>query len=480
MTTVFSNEKKFYIIVACTLAIMIGFGFLPPVGQITHEGMRALGIFIGCVFAWCFGELVWSSVLGLVFLAIFNLGSMDGIWASSFGNSSAVVMIVALIFCYAIKQCGLLSEIAKWLVGMKWASKGPWLLVFVYSLASIVIGALATNVIIPMVLLWALFYEMAKELNLKPHDPLSVIILCSIAVTGGIGVSLMPYGAIPVIIQGAAKTFNPDYILNMGQYLLWNLIFAVAYLVISVLILKLLFGRKVKFNAVQKESYKMNLNTEGKISLAMLILVILAMVIPNFFPEGNALRDLFVNRLSIIGTFMLASAILMIIHVKGKPILDIVEGIKNVPWSLMLLVGAALGTSACLTADNTGILPTIVDVLEPMLANKGPTTLMLIFLAIGLIMTNFINDAVTSIIIYPIAAQFITNAGGSVMLFTLLFAQATIQGNLMPSGSVAGAMLHGNVEWMKSKEVFFHISIMEIIVLAVLLGVSFIGSGMNI
>ena len=133
-----------------------------------------------------------------------------------------------------------------------------------------------------------------------------------------------------------------------------------------------------------------------------------------------------------------------------------------------------------LTADNTGIIATIVNNIEPLMADKSPLVLTLIFVAIALVMTNFINDAITVIILYPIAAQFITGAGGSEMLLAILFSQAAIQGVLMPSGSIAGAMLHGNSQWMKSKEIFFYVSIMEVIVLCVLLIISLVGANFNL
>ena len=60
MSTLTREDKKFYIVVAITALIMYGFGFLPTFGQVSPQGMKILGIFLGCIFAWCFGELVWS------------------------------------------------------------------------------------------------------------------------------------------------------------------------------------------------------------------------------------------------------------------------------------------------------------------------------------------------------------------------------------------------------------------------------------
>lgn len=172
---------------------------------------------------------------------------------------------------------------------------------------------------------------------------------------------------------------------------------------------------------------------------------------------------------------MMLSAILMIIHINGKPVLDIADGIKHIPWPLVLLVSSALAISGFITADGMGIVPTIVSWLDPLMAGKSALTITLLFVAIGLIMTNFINDVVTCVVLYPIGAQFIIDAGGSIMLFAILFAQVTIQGCLMPSGSIVGAMFHGNVNWMKSKDIFFYVTIMEVVLMVVLLFAALLG-----
>lgn len=230
----------------------------------------------------------------------------------------------------------------------------------------------------------------------------------------------------------------------------------------------------------KRESYKMTLTAEMKICLAFLVFLILSMVLPNFLPADNAIRLFFGSKLTIVGTFMLLSAILMVIHINGKPVLDIAEGIKYIPWPLVLLVSSALAISGFITADGMGIVPTIVTALNPLMEGKSALAITLLFVAIGLIMTNFINDVVTCMVLYPIGAQFILDAGGSIMLFAILFAQVTIQGCLMPSGSIVGAMFHGNAGWMKPKDIFFYVAIMEIVLLVVLLLAALLGGFLGI
>lgn len=445
------KNLKFYIIVIVTLALMFGFGYLPTFSEVTPSGMRVLGIFLGCIFAWCFGEIAWSSVLGVICLTLFDLGSMNENFASAYGNGTAAMLLVAIIFCFAIEQSGLLSEMASWITGQKWAQKSPWTLVFAFYLAAMIIGAMATNIVPPIVLLWALFYEVAREIGIKPYEKFSAIILLGIGVVGYVGCMIMPYNIMTVTIRGVAEGLDPNFIYDIPHYLMLNLLVAVIFLPLLVLVLKLLFGRSINFKMPEKEVYKMHLTPTMKWTLAYLILLVVLMTVPNFLPAGNFLREIFGNKLSILGCLMLLCVAMSLTKVDGKPVLDITEGLKNASWSMFLLVSAALGISGYLTLDEMGIV-------------------------LGLIITNFINDIVTAVVLYPIAVSFIASAGGSVMLFTLLFGQATMQGCFMPSGSIAGAMFHGNTEWMRAKDVFLYITIMEVVLLTVLLFVTSIGN----
>lgn len=472
-----SQEKnfKFYIVVIVTLALMFGFGYLPTFSEVTPNGMRVLGIFLGCIFAWCFGEIAWSSILGIICLTLFDLGSMNENFASAYGNGTAAMLLVAIVFCFAIEQSGLLSEMASWITGQKWAQKNPWSLVFAFYLAAMIIGAMATNIVPPIVLLWALFYELAREIGIKPYERFSAIILLGIGVVGYVGCMIMPYNIMTVTIRGVAEGLDPNFVYDIPHYLMLNLLVAVIFLPLLVLVLKLLFGRSISFRMPKKEVYKIKLNLTMKWTLGYLTLLVFLMTIPNFLPDENFFREVFGNKLGILGCLMLLCVAMSLTKVNGRPILDISEGLKNASWSMFLLVSAALSISGYLTLDEMGIVKTIITFLDPLVSGHSAFAVTLIFIVLGLIVTNFINDIVTAVVLYPIAVAFIAESGGSIMLFTLLFGQATMQGCFMPSGSIAGAMFHGNTEWMRAKDVFFYISIMEIVLLMVVLFVTLIG-----
>ena len=52
------NKNKLYWMHSfISLALMFGFGFLPPIEPITAMGMKVLGAFLGLLYGWMFIEL---------------------------------------------------------------------------------------------------------------------------------------------------------------------------------------------------------------------------------------------------------------------------------------------------------------------------------------------------------------------------------------------------------------------------------------
>ena len=59
------NKNKLYWMHSfISLALMFGFGFLPPIEPITAMGMKVLGAFLGLLYGWMFIELPESGRQG--------------------------------------------------------------------------------------------------------------------------------------------------------------------------------------------------------------------------------------------------------------------------------------------------------------------------------------------------------------------------------------------------------------------------------
>lgn len=475
------KDSKFYIQFLISLVIMVGFGFLPPIGDITETGMRVLGIFLGCIFSWALGELMWSSLLGIIMLAILGLGTMNEHYASAFGNGTTGLTISSFVFCFAIEKSGLLKEIARWIVSQKWAQKSPWTLAFAFFIAAAFVSALATVAAPAIVVIWSLFYEVSKELGIKPFDPYGSFVLVGIAIVACGACIVMPYSSMAVLTQGVAQTSYPGFMFNNLKYLLINIVVILLIILLIVGLFRVILRNKVSVILSDREKYTMHLDKKMKITLGYLILVAFLLIVPNLLNEGNVIRIFFSNTLGTLGTLALISTLMMITRLDGKPLLDIEEALKTgVPWPLVFLISAALAISNFLVVEDAGIVKTIINVLEPVVGGHTAFAVLAIVLTVTLITTNLINDIVTATVLLPIGAQFYLAAGGELELFVILFVPAMIQGCFMPSGSIVGALMHGNQTYLKSKDVFRLVAIMEVCVVVVLIIVARVGFSFNL
>ena len=153
--------------------------------------------------------------------------------------------------------------------------------------------------------------------------------------------------------------------------------------------------------------------------------------------------------------------------------MDFAEGmVHGVPWGLYFLLLAALGISSFIASPSTGITDLLIQIVNPLLAGKSAFVFMAIMVFIGSIITNCINNVVTVTLLVPISMSFLAINGGSPMLMAALFAIILLQGVVMPAGSVLGALLHGNSEWLTPGLVYKYATLAELVLASI---VAFIG-----
>lgn len=124
-----SNKKSFYIDFAIIILLMIGFGFLPPIGPLTQVGMQTLGIFISLIYAWSRGQMIWTSLLGLIVYGYVGENTVAGIFTAAFGNGTLLMVVWITVFAAAVERCGLLQFVAEWVLTKKFVTKSPMMIV---------------------------------------------------------------------------------------------------------------------------------------------------------------------------------------------------------------------------------------------------------------------------------------------------------------------------------------------------------------
>ncbi len=469
------SRSKIWFNAAIILAFMLLFGFLPPFGPVTEQGMRILGIFFGCIYAWTIGETIWPSLLALLLLGFVGENTVAGMFTAAFGNTTLHMVLFCLILCYAVEKSGLLQLITRFVLTRKFAQKGPWWLCFAFWVACSVASAITVATLAVCILCWTLFYDIADKLHLDKKSPYVSVVLIGIPVSCYLGGCVLPYNAFTQICFGVLKTAQPDMTISFGAYVLTMLVLNIVALVVLPLFFKYVVRIKVDYQPSGDlfSAEEMVMTSKQKLVALYLVILCAMLILPYYMPASLWLTQV-LNNMGFVGSFVAVSiAMALTVREDGESLLDIGEAmIKGVPYNLIFLLATALALSSQLTSPASGIAPLITSVLTPLVAGRTSFMLMVIMVILGLILTNIINNIVCITLMVPIGLTFMAAAGGNPAVLVALFCMALYQGIVMPAGSVFGAMLHGNTEWLTGGLVYKYGTLMEI-VLALIIG--FIG-----
>ena len=465
-----SASWSFYGKLALVLILMVGIGFLPTFGAVTPYGMKILGIFIGCVVGWGFGYQFITSVFALILLSFQGENTIDTVLSGAFGNGSLIMVLFALLFCFGIERTGLMTYVANWILSRKFASKGPWFVSLAFWIACCICSALITNCLPVVILMWAMFYDVVGKMGVPRTDRWVQITLVMMCVVGYTGSVIMPYCGWLLMAYALAGGLA----INFGAHTLLMVVMNIVIIAIFFTVCQFLLGRNMKLCTVEDiVSVKQEKMTkQQKWGLFYLVLLGVAIFLPNIVDAsvpGVGILTGLAGTTGGIGTFSIICILMCITRIDGKPLMDPIEGMKNIPWPLYYLLLCALFLASLISAEETGISTTIVTALNGLLGNIGVFGVMAIFVAFGCLVTNGINNVVCMNIFIPIGVAMVSGMGGNPAVLVELLQVVLYLGLVLPSGSAVGALMHGNIEWLQTKSIYKYASIGCVIVTLVCL-----------
>lgn len=458
-----ANTSRFYLDFAIILLLMFGFGFLPAIAPITGQGMRVIGILLACIYAWTIGSSVWPSLLALLALGFLPGSTVTSVFVAAFGNQTLLMVLFCLIFCSCVEKSGLLSVIADFILSRKFAKKGPWWLAFAFFTAACVASMLCSSIAVT-IFLWTIFYDVVQQLGLAKKSPYVAMVMIGITIMAYLGNSVLPFGAFLQIGVAVMTAVNPQFVMNYLAYSILALALCVVMLPFLTGVFKLIcpkFSYDAVTSIVKNEAVRMNL--KQKLVLLSVVLVSLLLMAPSFLPKGTAIYA-FISNFGVIGGMCAASVLMMMIVIDGETIGDIVDGMrKSIPWDMYFLLAAALAISTAVTAEGTGVGPFLKMICAPLLADKTAFIFMAILVLVGAVVTNCLNNIVTLTLLIPASLAFAAAYGISGQFLVTVFAIILYQGVVLPSGSIMGAMLHGNKDWLTPGQIYRYASIGELV-----------------
>ena len=459
-----NENAKFYLIIGISILIMIGVGQLPPFGEMTEYGMQMLGVFLGCIFGWLLGIVIPVALVGIVMAGILVTGqTVDSMMIAVQSAQMVLVIFWALIFVYGLGKCGILDFLATKIMSIKWCVKSPLHLAVSLWICTMACAAFSSQPFATMILMFSMYYSIAKKVGAQKRSAYTVFVLVFIAAVSAVGVGMVPYSSMILMSLSVMSAAVPGIAYNIPLICVVNFLVTSGFVLVGAIFLKVMIATnriKPEFtmenasNLVEREAV---FDTKVKWGFFYIVFLVALMMIPAFLPAESALKAFF-GRIGMVGMFAVVVTMMCLTTVNGQRIIDFEQAMRNgaVNWQVYFMMGTALVVSGQLVTDQAGLALTIKGAVSGIVGDMSPYLLALIFILVGLALTNCITNIVAMNLVIPLLTTFMMMKGINPAFLVGIAGIVLDHGLILPSGSPLGAFIHGNTEWMTSKQVYLY------------------------
>ena len=445
-------EKKHYSIayvinIIITLALMFGFGFLPPFATLTPVGMKVLGVFLGVVYGYSTCDVIWPSLFAILAFGISGYTTMGAAITSMMGHNVVFQSIVGFIAAGSLTYYGFGKWFIRWSLTRKVFQGKPllyvWAFITVFGVSAVVINQIALSI-----LLYAIWIDIADTCGYPKNSPFRYVGMGGILMGTILGGAMIPYQSwmLGLANTWAEVTGEP---INFGLMGVMTFICTVLILTVYVLASRVVF--KVDYSIMEKfdvdklgEESKHLRPRSKRIIIVYLITVVVVLLGSTI--QGTALSNFVNNTMTVAGMFCLCTALLLIIpsgEGDGKGCIVFNE-VKNtaISWPVILMCAVTLPVASAVTDDVTGIVPWLTSVFSPIFEGHGGTFILIFTIILSMVLSNVGSNIAFGAAMIPIIAPFVMQSdmdhqfAGAAMIYIINI------GMVLPGASAPASIFH--------------------------------------
>ena len=449
-----SKDKKYYIHSVIGLILMFGVGFLPPFSTITPLGMKYLGILLGLVYLWSLVGMFWPSLMGLIAMIIFGENSA-AVCTSSFGNSLVIMCVFAMAVIFAVAQTGVFDYLVRWIITRKIIEGRPWLLTGALILGLYIIVALGGEMPLLFVM-WEMVYKIAETAGIPRKSKYCAAMVVGLMFAFVCGMISLPYKAAFVAVMGFFYGMTPMTEINIVSASVLLVCGCTAALVLFILMMK--FVLRIDLSALKNADAALAfkdlppMNKRQKFAGIYLIVFLVMMMLTGLvsFLGDNAFVQTY-SRFGTLGVSWLLTAIMVLVKIDGKPMMDVSKTASMIVWDSVLLMAIAFTFSPMLTDEATGISAWVMSLVNPILGGHSAFTFTVIVFVITLILTNFANNTVVMMLMIAVIMPYSQTLGLNLHMMAVLMCLMAQTAFLLPASSIYGALIYSQAEHISSR-----------------------------
>lgn len=437
------------------LFFMFGFRFLSPIGGLNEISMQVIGVFVGVIYGWITLSIGWPSILGLVAFGLTDYVSMSDLLVSAFASQTVVMIMGLLLLAAFIQQAGLTTIIVDFLLSRKSAQGRPYVVLFYFLLAGF-IAAILSQPLAVLVIFLELFLEIMHKTGIKPHSRAVPTFFVGSAFAIVIGDISLPFKGCAILGIGAYSSITGEN-LDFLRYTLFMmpmcLLTIVAYVLFCKFILRINLSGLEDY--VHDTSKSATITLRQKVSLVGVILAMAMLLVPSILPASWAITPI-ITGLGLGGLTLFLVAILMMIKVEGKPLMDLGEIASQYPWNVYFVIVVLLPLADALSSDAVGLKQLLSAGATSLLSGlPGVLTIFLVVL-ISAVVTNFANNMVVCSVFVTIICFMGDALPFSTAVMSCLVILATNLSMFFPAANPMNAIIFSQKNIVTFKAEFTH------------------------
>jgi len=214
--------------------------------------------------------------LALVILGFSGFNTLQGVFMSAFGDSIVIQVLLTFIFIKGLDEAGVTNWLANWMITRKICVGRPWILSLMLFYASVVVGGFI-NLYGGVLLLWAVFYSMAKTFGYKKGDGYVAYMITCMMFLAAIGTMFLPFLPLVSIILGVAMKVLPNLVVPFGPWMILGIVYTIVMPIVCVLMGRFVF----RFDLSKMANVDANdfvkaekMNSEQKFAIITLVLFV--------------------------------------------------------------------------------------------------------------------------------------------------------------------------------------------------------------
>lgn len=479
------NKTQIKFIAFVIIGALIYF-LLPAANGLTPLGVRLLSVFVPTILTWLFiGGSGWSALMTVSAIVLLNVFDQSMAFQMLWGTSLVTMVIPFFMLATVLEESGAIEYLVKWIISRKIVHGRPVLFMILF-----IVSLWIVNVFVHPFVVVVLYFKILKQITedigetkgSSFYNAFGMLIGWISQFSDGTLIWLRPWilSMVAVIAAYGFEGFNVNIFLRVS---ILYLLIATAVLFVIILVWQRPDLSKLKnFDdaAMRAELKNTPLSRSAKISMLGMVVVMACYLLTSFTFLGPVAT--YLGALPVACPISFVVAILCVVTVDGKPVINLGKAALNVPWDTVLFLGSIMFYASIFGREEYGIAIMLQNLLTPLVQSIPVSIVMLIALVAASIFTNLASNSVSVIVIAASFVPALLNLAGANRAQILAFGACIIlvSATAICTPSACGVMgllyTPQHMEWNGTKR--YSITICAIMVLVSLLLIIPLGSGL--